>query len=105
MARDMSCPVCWESKKPSSSRCRWAYIPLRRSYSTPSETRPAMRRRATVSVSRRRPAAATAMPTITSPWRSPCLTWSIARPVSQGMATVPPIAAAASESDQKTPRR
>ena len=24
VARDISCPVCWPSKKLSSSRCRWA---------------------------------------------------------------------------------
>ena len=42
----MSWPVCWRSKNPSSSDSRCAYRRLRRSNSTPSETRPATSRRA-----------------------------------------------------------
>ena len=39
MARDISCPVCWPSKKASSSDWRCWYIRLRRSYSTPERDR------------------------------------------------------------------
>ena len=78
---------------------------LRRSNSTASDTRPATRRRATVRTSRNRPAARMARATSFRPERSPSWIWVIARPVSQGMATVPATDSAASPSDQKTPVR
>ena len=57
MARDISCPVCWVSKNATSSDWRCEYIRLRRSYSTPSDTRPATSRRDTLNASRSTPAA------------------------------------------------
>ena len=53
----MSWPVCWRSKKASSSDWRCEYIRLRRSYSTPSDTRPATSRRDTLNTRRSQPRA------------------------------------------------
>ena len=78
---------------------------LRRSSSTPSDTRPATSRRATVSPRRRTPAARIASPSVVRPALSPSWIWSMARPVSHGMATVMTIATAASSPDQTTPLR
>ena len=52
VALDISWPTCCPSKKPSSSLWRCPYIRFLRSYSTLSETRPAMSRRDTDSRSR-----------------------------------------------------
>ena len=78
---------------------------LRRSSSTPSETRPDTSRRATESTTRTS-AASTTSPAYSfrSSWSSR-VTASIPRPVSQGIATVAPIASAASTSDHTVPVR
>ena len=77
---------------------------LRRSYSTPSDTRPAIRRLETLNASRSSPAAAIA-PTSghrsVRPWRIR----SMVRPTRKGMITPAPIAIAASAKDRVTPRR
>ena len=103
MARDISWPVCCSSKNATSSDWRCAYIRLRRSYSTPSETRPAIRRRETLNASRSSPAAAIA-PTSghrsVRPWRIR----SMVRPTRKGMITPAPIAIAASAKDHATAR-
>ena len=99
----MSWPVCWVSKKASSSDWRWWYIRLRRSYSTPSDTWPATIRRATLKTSRSSPAAATAT---ASGQRSvaPVRISSTVRPTRKGIRTPTPIATAASTNDTMTPR-
>ena len=104
MARDISCPVCWPSKKASSSDWRCWYIRLRRSYSTPSETVPATIRRATLNTSRSTPATATA---IASGQRlaPPLPMSSTVRPTRYGISTLTPIAAPASRNERITPRR
>ena len=78
---------------------------VRRSSSTPSETRPAMRRRATVSAIRRTPAPSTANASVFRPGWSPSRIWSIARPVSHGIAAVIVRATTARRPDQMRPQR
>ena len=77
---------------------------LRRSYSTPSETRPATSRRETLNASRSTPAAATA---IASGQRSvpPPRISSTVRPTRNGIRTPVPIAAAASTNEAATAPR
>src|SRR4051795_2233689 len=100
----MSWPVCCSSKKASSSDWRWRYIRLRRSYSTPSETRPAISRRRTLNASRTRAAPRIA---IASGQRfvSPLRISSTVRPTRNGISTPVPIATAASTNETITPRR
>ena len=105
MERDISWPVCWRAKKPSSSDCRCAYMRLRRSSSTPSETRPDTSRRTTDSTTRPSAASTTRPAYSFRSSRSPRVTASMPRPVSHGMATVAAIANAASTSDQAVPAR
>ena len=77
---------------------------LRRSYSTPSDTRPATMRRLTLNASRSTPAAATvaASGQRLSP---PLPISSTVRPTRYGMSTPTPMAAAASANDTITPLR
>src|SRR3954469_9722274 len=78
---------------------------LRRSYSTASDTRPEITRRATENTSRSRPAPTSPRQTSFSPARSPAWIWSIARPISHGTAAVPTIAMPARTTESVAPRR
>ena len=73
--------------------------------STPSETRPATSRRATLRTQRAIAAPAIARPSVRSSLPSERWIASTAAPVSAGIATVPTVAAPASTSDQMTPLR
>src|SRR3954447_17102972 len=75
------------------------------STSTPSDTRPATSRRPTDSTSRASAATTIVPATRRTPARSPCCTWSIARPVSQGRAAVATMATLARTRDQTMPAR
>ena len=76
---------------------------LRRSYSTPSETRPATTLRATLNTSRSTPAPATA--SASGQRFAPSLPMSsTVRPTRYGTSTLTPIAAAARTNDRITPR-
>ena len=77
---------------------------LRRSYSTPSETRPAISRRTTLNVRRISPAPRIASASGQRSW----LPWRISstvRPTRNGISVPTPIATAASRNDAITPRR
>jgi hypothetical protein len=76
---------------------------LRRSNSTPSETRPATSRRATLKTSRSTPAAAIAAANGHS--RFPVSIASTVSPTRKGSRTPKPVAAAASAKDAATPLR
>ena len=77
---------------------------LRRSYSTPSETRPATSRRDTLKASLKTPAPATA--SASGQRLAPPLSISLTVcPTRYGMSTPVPIANAASTNEKITPRR
>ncbi len=77
---------------------------LRRSYSTPSDTRPATSRRNALST-KRSAAAARMAPTSGQRFAWPSRMSSTVRPTRYGIATVMPIARPASTNDQMTPER
>ena len=77
---------------------------LRRSNSTPSDTRPATSLRTTENTSRSSPAATSAMASVVSE-SPPSSMSSTVRPIRKGISTPMPIAAAARTNEITTPRR